>query len=110
MNCICHLKVFSPFSKAVEVAAYKNESTQFIVMKLIFVKVAECDILNLVVLKNINIKLRILGNFNDAGQKYCLTQAMPLVISLHILLFSLIIKYLLSLRRPEKSSIELLQV
>ena len=32
--------------------------------------------------------LHRLGNVNDAGRKYCLTQAMPLVISLHILLFS----------------------
>ena len=33
--------------------------------------------------------LHALDNVNDAGLKYCLTQAMSLVISLHILLFSL---------------------
>ena len=33
--------------------------------------------------------LHTLGNVNEAGQKYCLTQAMPFVILLHILLFSL---------------------
>ena len=40
--------------------------------------------------KNVNITRHILGNVNDAGKKYCLTQAMQLVISLHILLFSLL--------------------
>ena len=75
--------------KQVQVAAYKNESTQFIALKLIFVKVAECDILNLVVLKNMNIMLHTLDKANNAGFKYGLMQVMPLVISLFVLLFSL---------------------
>ena len=32
--------------------------------------------------------LHTLGNVNDPGQKYCLTQALPLVISLLSLFFS----------------------
>ena len=70
--------------------------------------VVECDILNSVVLKNINIMLHTLVSVDDGGQKYCpdASNAARDFTSY----FTLIIKIPLSLRRSEKSSIALLQV